>query len=666
MGPVGLPSNPDQITPLMRNLMQKIEAEMSYTQAFSTMPMIEQFRLVNGIINQHLLFPPFTNMAMDDKIGYLSSGANGFPACYAFGLFTYPQQQQLLSLIHADFVKNNPHPLTPGPIAPNPGPNITPAMRSLMQKIEAEMSSTQAFCTMPMIEQLRLVDGIIKQHRTFKKFTGMSVDDKIKHLISGANGFDCTYSFTLFTYPQQHMLLSLIHADYIKHHPEALKPELPRTVTTIAPVETTPSPVVTKPDPTEPTHFTAQRFSSSVPLKIPKRPSGFEMCAETKSLIKKIESQLPNSAFPTLSTVDKVRLLTDLEYFQKSPHFVKRSLHGKIKYLIAQKSLQVFRCLEIFKLFTYKQQETLLSIIHAEFLQNNVVKPYLTQNPAIQQDDTDYSLLQKSRSPSPMTLPDHLNRAPTTRSSSPLDLFPTTGSRTSRSRTPSRHRSQPRSATGSTGRDLSPVSDEEFETAEDQQKKQSPSAGSERFSISPEPVMGNRHSKVKSADAERTVFVSNIPMSTSNDELAQVFGRFGQIVAQELLSQDVKYKRAYIRYSTVEQAQRAVAGMHLECFRNGLLTVRLCSLITRPRTGFSVKVFSQSAFSEMAVYDTFKMCGAIVDLWVRSKRRKMYCVVDFKHRDAVRAAMEVRKLNIGWPCDVTPFKGPKNVSWLNE
>lgn len=743
MGPGGPPGNPDQpeITPLMRSLMQKIEGEMSYTQAFSTMPMIEQFRLVNGIINQHLQFPQFTNMAMDDKIGYLCSGANGFPASYAFGLFTYPQQQQLLSLIHADFVKNNPEPGS-GPMgsgAPNPGPNITPAMRSLMQKIEAEMSSTQAFCTMPMIEQLRLIDGIIKQHKTFKKFTGMSVDDKIKHLISGTNGFGCTYSFTLFTYPQQHMLLSLIHADYIKHHPDALKPEIPRTVTTIVPVEPPVAKkpyfvvtkadsvvkksdtVVTKPDPviSKPTHFPKQIVTGALPKKRATRD--FKMAPATNNLIQQIGSQLKNSAFPTLTILEKVRLVDDLVYNQKRPPFIKLSLHGKIKHLLAPKTLKWFRSVETFKLFTTAQQETMLSIIHADYLKNNVVKPYLSQNPALKQDETDYSLLQKSRSPSPMTLPAHLNRAQQIRSPSPLEVpFPvtTTTSRTSRSRSPRqrsqprsqsprqrsqprsqsprkqsqprsqsppqgsqprsqspRQQSQPRSATESMTRELSPVSDEEIEietetgngtTSGDQQKEQSPSANSERFSISPEPVMTNCKPKPETEFDDRTVLINHIPISASNDDLTKVFGRFGQIVGQEFLTSNslvlirTKHKRANITYDTVDQAQRAIAEMHLRRFRNNLLTVRLANTIYWPRPGYSVKVKVYEGFSELAVYDTFRMCGAITDLWVRctnSKKKFIYVVLDFKHRDAVPAAMEIRKINIGWPCEVTLIQG---------
>lgn len=552
-----------------------------------------------------------------------------------------------------------------------------------------------------MIEQLRLVDGIIKQHRTFKKFTGMSVDDKIKHLISGANGFGCTYSFTLFTYPQQHMLLSLIHADYIKHHPDALKPEIPRTVTTIVPVETPVAkkpdyiapkqdPVVTKPDPT---HFQKQIVREFQSKK--RTPKEFKMSPATNNLIQQIGNQLKNSAFPTLTTVEKVKLVDDLVFNQKRPPFIKLSLHGKIKHLLAPRTLKWFRSVETFKLFTTAQQETMLSIIHADYIKNNVVKPYVSQNPALKQDETDYSLLQKSRSPSPMTLPAHLNRAPQIRSPTPPDdLFPvttttTTSSRKSRSRSPRqrsqprsrspRQRSQPRSEPPATTepatREFSPVSDEEIEietetgngtTAGDQRKERSPSANSERFSISPEPVMTNCKPKPDSEFDDRTVLVSHIPISTSNDDLTQVFGRFGQIVAQEILTNNslvlirTKHKRANITYDTVEQAQRAIAGMHLKRFRNNLLTVRLSNMIYWPRPGYSVKVKVYEGFSEMAVYDTFRMCGAIMDLWVRctnSKKQFIYVVLDFKHRDAVPAAMEIRKINIGWPCEVTLIKG---------
>ncbi|XP_039432134.1 uncharacterized protein LOC120414878 [Culex pipiens pallens] len=627
MGPNGPPSNPDQpqITPLMRSLMQKIETEMSYTQAFSTMPMIEQYRLVNGIINQHLQFQQFTNMPMDTKIGYLCSGSNGFPASYAFGLFTYPQQQQLLALIHADFVKNNPQPLGPGPMGSagpmnNSGPNITPAMRKLMQKIEAEMSDTQAFCTMPMMEQLKLVDGIIKQHRTFKKFTSLSVDDKIKHLISGANGFGCAYSFTLFTYPQQHMLLSLIHADYIKNFPDALKPEIPRTVHTIVPVEVPPAPVVT------PRHQPAFQQKK-------KKSQEFKMSPATNSLIQKLGSQLKNSAFPTLETKEKVRLVDDLMYNQKLPRFVKLSLFGKIKFLLSVKAEKWFRSKETFKLFTTTQQELILSIIHADYIKNNVVQPYLSKNPAVQEDQTDYSTVQRSRSPSPMTLPDHLNRAPAARSPSP-DPFASTS------------RSTGKSPTWDDG----------------QGRSRSRSANSERFSISPEPLPNQRR-QVDAEFDDNTVLVSNLSYFTTDDELTELFGRFGQIVAIKSVNgvnmTRIKRKRAHITFETVEQARRAIGTMHLKRYRNVLLTVQQSNMVVWPRPGYAVKVFVHEGHSELAIYDTFKMCGTITNIWTRFDKKHKdipFYLVDFLHQDALPAALELFKLNIGWPCQVFPVE----------
>lgn len=101
-----------------------------------------------------------------------------------------------------------------GPV-PQQGPIVTPAMRRLMQTIEQRMLETRAFISLPMIDQFHLVHGIVNQFLNVPNFVSMSPDDKIRFLISGQNGFTCAHTFTLFTYPQQLQLLSLIQLDYI-------------------------------------------------------------------------------------------------------------------------------------------------------------------------------------------------------------------------------------------------------------------------------------------------------------------------------------------------------------------------------------------------------------------------------------------------------------------
>lgn len=75
---------------------------------------------------------------------------------------------------------------------------------------------------------------------------------------------------------------------------------------------------------------------------------------------------------------------------------------------------------------------------------------------------------------------------------------------------------------------------------------------------------------------------------------------------------------------------------------------------------FTLCLSHSTDYNEIAIYNTFKLCGDISYYWTRyttpgaSARKKIYAygVIDFKHRDAVRAALETFKLANGRRCTV--------------
>jgi ELAV like protein 2/3/4 len=85
------------------------------------------------------------------------------------------------------------------------------------------------------------------------------------------------------------------------------------------------------------------------------------------------------------------------------------------------------------------------------------------------------------------------------------------------------------------------------------------------------PIGGKRllakyaESREKLSPASPMVYVKQLPLAVERDQLAELFGRFGQIVdiTPHLLdSVDRQFWRCVIRYSTIEAATAAVAEMN--------------------------------------------------------------------------------------------------------
>ncbi|XP_052888623.1 uncharacterized protein LOC128297100 [Anopheles moucheti] len=91
---------------------------------------------------------------------------------------------------------------------------ISPRMRGLMQTVEAQMIKCKNFTTLPMMDQFNLVRDIVNQCISFPYFLSMDGDEKVRYLKNEPTGFRQLNIFTLFTYPEQLQMLSIIEAYY--------------------------------------------------------------------------------------------------------------------------------------------------------------------------------------------------------------------------------------------------------------------------------------------------------------------------------------------------------------------------------------------------------------------------------------------------------------------
>uniref|UniRef100_A0A182VZE6 RRM domain-containing protein n=1 Tax=Anopheles minimus TaxID=112268 RepID=A0A182VZE6_9DIPT len=91
---------------------------------------------------------------------------------------------------------------------------ISPLMQGLMQTVEAQMIKCKNFTTLPMMDQFNLVRDIVNQCISFPYFLSMTGDDKVRYLKNEPTGFRQLNTFTLFTYPEQLQMLSIIEDYY--------------------------------------------------------------------------------------------------------------------------------------------------------------------------------------------------------------------------------------------------------------------------------------------------------------------------------------------------------------------------------------------------------------------------------------------------------------------
>ncbi|XP_065089543.1 uncharacterized protein LOC135710792 [Ochlerotatus camptorhynchus] len=591
-----------------------------------------------------------------------------------------------------------------GPINQNP-PIVTPAMRRLMQMIESQMINIQTFSSLPMIEQFRLVHGVVNQFIQVPQFVDMKPDDKIRFLISGQHGFAYANTFTLFTYPQQLQLLALIQQDYWNTInstpvPTIMQGSAPDQIMQSDPVAVNPDPPSLQeeeiPDPMDgedivapwqikssnpppPTKTTPDRsIYNTIPLSAQDR---FEKAEKLRLEVELNDSKNSDKVLTVSSDSDsdcippapeppqfsskkscsispltlpprlsRIRSLSPVDHYRRSRSrsISRRRLSRSPDSRSPRKrnSLSPFsKALLSSPLLRYDQSAS----NSPERYRQNPSPPLRTAY----RPDTSSRDKERQRSRSRSPIPSYRSR-----SRSPYRPRYTSPSRSTRHR---RHhqRSRSRSRSRSVGR---------RSVRKSRSKSESPlSLSPPRKSPSPkmwdDPTLAKQPPRYTFnldtiSGSTNSLFVGNLPLDTTEEQMLEIFGKYGQIVSFKFATQNIGTKRAYLRFDTYDQALKAL-DMHLKQYRGHLVRVAFMNKRQKERPGYSIIVqVARKHYDEIVIYNTFKLCGDISYFWTRfsnttaGKIARVYGVIDFKHRDAVRAARETYKLVNGKRCTV--------------
>lgn len=554
-----------------------------------------------------------------------------------------------------------------GPGAPmnQSSPIVTPAMRRLMQVIESKMMNIQAFTSLPMIEQFRLVHGIVNQFINVPQFLTMRPDAKINFLISGQNGFAYANTFTLFTYPQQLQLLSLIQHDYLNTINAPAGPSV---------VQVVPSQGSMIPDPTmnpEPP-FEAFPNNTSDPTAASDNLAPWQTKAskppiETETSDDSIYATVPLSAQDRFEKAEKLRLESDSKE-SKNPDVMSVSSDSDSDSIPpAPEPPQ----------FSTRRSRSASPELPSSLRRARSRSPYSYQR---RSRSRSLSRTRLSRSPRGRTSLSPFSKALL---SSPLLRYDRSVSKSPdryhRSKSPvlrtvyrsDRLRSRSRSPVYRS-RSRSPKRTN-LKSVQQRSNFQSRSKSGSPLSLSPAPLtsstkMWDDPSQPKEParytfqvdghkETSNCIFVGNLPSETTEEQMVEIFGKFGQILSVKFAINAANIKRAFLTFDTYDQAVKAL-DMHLRQYRGHLLRVAFAHKMLKERPGFSVSIVVKgNHYNEIDVFNTFKLCGDISYLWTRSYKKEdnmtaLYHVIDFKHRDAVRVALETHKLVNGSKCKV--------------
>uniref|UniRef100_A0A8D8IER6 (northern house mosquito) hypothetical protein n=1 Tax=Culex pipiens TaxID=7175 RepID=A0A8D8IER6_CULPI len=593
----------------------------------------------------------------------------------------------------------------PGPMGPNgpPMPVVTQSMRRLMQIVEVQMNGILAFSQMPMIEQFNLVHGIVNQFINFPQFVGLSADAKISYLISGVNGFNYANSFTLFTYPQQQKMISIIQADFLKTVSapsvvppnEAPGPEQPNPSQenlesiidndgVLAPWQTMKKTKVVianeKKSPISEEISAQDRFEEAERLRNASEPAEEDQIQETLSVSSGSDSIPPAPAPPIIDLAksrsrSKSPMTLPTQYCRVARRRKSRSPRRKSRHRSRsprgrrsrspvrarrrspsprsrRKLSPISRALESRPISHSSRRRRSLSKSPRRYTRDR--SP--ARRRSHRRDSPPARRVRRSRTRSPRPHRRHIS-PPARRSSPARRHSPIRRPSPVRRRSPSIVRSKSRSHS------LSPMWDEEVALDEmslddfthERSASLSLSPISDRGSPFDEDIADDRgHSEPIGSTNDRTLFVNNLPYDTTDADLEELFGKYGEVVSHRFVEhpQNFETKRAYVTFDTLDQAVRGL-DLHLKRHRQLLLRVAFVNKRQMWRAGFAVNVTVAKDYDELPIYETFKMCGEITCLWTRLFNSKKYCVIDFKHRDAVPIALEVRQLHNGWKCRVT-------------
>lgn len=542
-----------------------------------------------------------------------------------------------------------------GPVGPMMGPGgpvntnpiVTPAMRRLMQVIESKMMNIQAFSALPMIEQFRLVHGVVNQFIHVPHFLNMKPDAKINFLISGQNGFAYANTFTLFTYPQQLQLLSLIQQDYLN------------TINASA------GPTIMQGPPLGPTGQPELQMNQETPNKNSHNSNSDDVNAKVNLAPWQTKESKPPNQTDTMDSLYTTVPLSAQERFEKGEKLLLKN--DDVLSVSSDNSIPPAPAPPQ---FSPRKSRSESPILPSSLSRVRSRSPFYDRRRSRSRSP---SRIRLSRSPvkrsphrrknlspfseallsSPLS---RYNRSTSKSPNRPLRTERRAGRNRSRSRSPM-YRSRSRSPQNSNGKKQNERSYRRSQSP----LSLSPPPNTDKLWDDPkapkEPSRYQFHQTEEYKGASNCIFVGNLPSDTNEEQIVEIFGKFGQIISIKFTINTANIKRAFVSFDTYDQAVKALE-MHLRQYRGHLLRVAFANKLNKERPGFSVSIVVKgNQYDEVDVYNTFKLCGDISYVWTRNYKAEgnvsaLYHVIDFKHRDAVRVALETHKLVTGNRCKV--------------
>ncbi|XP_053697415.1 uncharacterized protein LOC128744423 [Sabethes cyaneus] len=607
------------VSPLMQRLIHKVRENMRSIPAFTSLPNKYQFFLVLGIVTQLQDVPGFFYMQPDEQIHCLISGMYGFRSASSFSYFTYPEKLKLLDLIREHYATST------GALNHPTGPPVIEA--TLLDHEQSQWMDNHGQSTVVQTSQAEL-NTIEVEFPTSTE----SYDPSFQ-----TNSAPASNQFEQEAEEEQEQLQTNVavqsddavevlsvssDSSYI---PPA--PEPPQFSRTSSPIESPPtfgradsmSPIsdCQKSISLSPRHATRAR--SKTPSKR-KSLSPFSRALLSSPLLR-IERTRSKSPRPSSSSRTRHR--------HKSPVRVRHRSRSRSPVRVKRRS----RSRSPVRVRHRSRSRSPVRVRHRSRSRSPVRVRHRSRS------RSPVRVQRRSRSRSPRRTAGRLHRAspPSRRERLRYDRSP--------SPRPIRLRSlRSQSPKGRTHRKVLSPSLSPPRRRETDYKK-SPKRDEE--------ILQTKRQESTTKDktgASNRIYVGNLPLDTTEKQITDVFGKFGLILKLKLLVVGDK-KRATITFDTVSQAERALE-MHLRIYRYHLLRVAFQGLKRKERPGFAVAVAVRGAYDEISMFQTFKLCGKITNVWTRFYGDRPFCIIDFEHRDAVRAALDTTKLNSGANCKV--------------
>ncbi|XP_053694506.1 uncharacterized protein LOC128742236 [Sabethes cyaneus] len=684
------------IAPAMLRLMQKVENLMLYTPAFTGMTMMQQYLLVNGIVNYIIANPNYFDINQENRIDGLMNVQQGFEFAHVLRQFPRGRPQQLLSLIEADYLETINQAISQS----NPEPEVDMNTNNAVNNTESSIST---------MDKVNLVAAICEQFRQIPRLVKMTMDDKIDFLLRGFNDFQCANLLAQLPRPLQIELVEKLQKGFepmattksqpaanvsattsfvpkqavpkndqptptvYQSNPPAVNPILPFFSQTCNPYPC-PPPFAGVPPPVDNFYNNQSTTVNPAPTN-----SSLLLYSQTCSLYTNppssanIPPQIEDSYKCTLASSSSTKSSkksnnTGFEKVFKVGKRVYRSKRSPISDHERRRSRSRSRS---------RSSTTRVYCISSDSDNDRESRQTGRRRcPGSRSKSTSRS---RSRSRSPARWRKHgrlTRRRPLTRSRSRSrsrspprwrKLGRQTGRRPlSRSRSKSKSRSRPRSKSTSPPR----WRKQERQTGRrplTRSRSRSRSASSPRSRSRSPARWSSSESESGSLDIRNAdeplpvVLISHVDIHVPTEKISEKFSQFGQIVSlrpsYSQNGQRKKTKRVYIEFDTYNQALQAL-GLHLTLYRGHIMRVRFANQRPTLQGVFAVKatftdpiMMEYSAeLSEVKVLERFKKHGPIANLYSRNSLE--YLIV-YKHSHSATAALSENHVKDSWKCVVT-------------